>query len=324
MDISVIVPIYNVENYIERCLRSLFEQTKTDGVEFILVNDCTPDNSMKEAYKVIEEYFTLDVKVLENSENIGVSQSRGIATDCAKGEYVLYVDSDDWCEPSMLEMLYVKAVENRADVVVSDYYSVINNIKIYQKVEVSKDNIECLKLLLDGGFNPQLWNKLIRRSLIVDNDLYLNNKYIFGEDALIICKLLCFVEKISYLPNAIINYYNRDSSVSNNLTNEHLQSIVDVHNEMIEFVNNLINKEQNRYLESSIRWKKMHVKFFIIKKSEGKEQKDFAKIYPEVTPYIWGEFNRYGFHNKLVLWFASKGCIPLANCILNLIKQIKY
>ena len=98
MNISVIVPVYNVEKYIERSLRSLFEQTKTNEVEFIIINDKTPDCSIDIAKRIAKEYSSVDVKFFEMEQNGGSALARQEGTDNASGELRRNFDSDVWCE----------------------------------------------------------------------------------------------------------------------------------------------------------------------------------------------------------------------------------
>ena len=118
--VSVIVPIYGVENYIERCARSLFSQT-FKSVEFIFVNDCTKDGSMDVLSDVRKEYPEADIKVINLERNMGLPQARRAGVEQATGDYILHVDSDDWIEPDMLEILYERAVDTGADMVCCDW-----------------------------------------------------------------------------------------------------------------------------------------------------------------------------------------------------------
>lgn len=116
--ISVIVPIYNVKLYIERCVRSLMEQT-LENIEFIFVNDCTPDDSMDILHYVLEEYPKRreQIKIIEHETNRGISAVRNTGLKNATGQYIIYCDSDDWVEKNMYEKLLVKALETSADIV---------------------------------------------------------------------------------------------------------------------------------------------------------------------------------------------------------------
>ena len=105
--VSVIVPVYKVEQYIEKCVRSLMEQTMKEGIEFIFINDCTPDDSMQILESVVGEYPDRadQVVIWNNSSNVGVSESRRKGIELAKGEYIGWCDSDDWCEKEMFEKM---------------------------------------------------------------------------------------------------------------------------------------------------------------------------------------------------------------------------
>lgn len=123
MNISVIIPVYKVEKFVERCVRSIMNQTYTEGVECIIVNDCTPDDSMKIVEKLIADYTgTICFKLLYHKQNCGLAAVRNTGMSAATGEYILHIDSDDYCEPDMLEKMYSKAIEENADIVVADCY----------------------------------------------------------------------------------------------------------------------------------------------------------------------------------------------------------
>ena len=119
--VSVIVPVYNVEKYFDRCVRSLFEQT-LDDIEYIFVNDCTPDNSMVILQKIIEEYPNRKdaIHIINHEKNTGQSGARRDGMAIATGDYIIHCDADDWVELDMYENMYNKAVETNSDAVVCD------------------------------------------------------------------------------------------------------------------------------------------------------------------------------------------------------------
>ena len=106
MKLSIIVPMYNTEKYIERCARSLFEQTLT-GIEFIFVNDCSPDRSLLILKRIIDEYVdrSLVIRIIEHEKNMGLAVARTTGLNQAKGEYIIHCDSDDWIETDMYEVM---------------------------------------------------------------------------------------------------------------------------------------------------------------------------------------------------------------------------
>ena len=121
--VSVIIPVYNVEKYIGECGRSLFEQTLAE-VEYIFVNDCTPDRSMDVVRKIMEEYpqRAASVKIVDKPRNEGLPAARRSGLALASGAYIAHCDSDDWMEPDMLERMYKEAEAYEADAVVCGWF----------------------------------------------------------------------------------------------------------------------------------------------------------------------------------------------------------
>ena len=121
--VSVIIPVYNVERYIERCVRSLFEQTLID-MEYIFVDDCSPDNSINILESVLEEYPNRksQVKIIRHLENKGLPIARKTGIDNSTGDYIIQCDSDDWVDKDMYKAMYNMAVNTHSDVVVCGYY----------------------------------------------------------------------------------------------------------------------------------------------------------------------------------------------------------
>ena len=133
MLLSVLVPIYGVEKYIERCATSLFEQTLQDHIEFIFVNDCTKDNSVVKLLNLLKKYphRISQVKLLEHSRNRGLAASRQTALNHATGDYVLTVDSDDWLELDACEELLNSVRETKCDILMFDYIADYKRKHIY-------------------------------------------------------------------------------------------------------------------------------------------------------------------------------------------------
>jgi len=115
--VSVIIPVYGVEKYIERCIRSLFEQT-LDDIEYIFVDDCTPDNSISILRKVLSEYPNREkqVKILHHEKNKGLAQARQTGLKIASGEYIAHCDSDDWVDKDLYKIAHNKAKSESLDV----------------------------------------------------------------------------------------------------------------------------------------------------------------------------------------------------------------
>ena len=128
------VPIYNVENFISRCLESLFSQTYSN-IEYVFVNDCTPDNSMTILSDMLQKYPSRAtmVKIINNSQNHGIAIVRNTLLENATGDYILFVDSDDWIEKDMVINLVDKAASTDADIVGCDYYEDYHDNMVIRK-----------------------------------------------------------------------------------------------------------------------------------------------------------------------------------------------
>src|SRR5690554_2648299 len=165
--VSVIVPFYKAELYIEKCARSLFEQS-LGNIEYIFVDDCSPDNSLYILNQTISEYPTLreKIKIIRHETNKGVSQSRNTGLMATTGEYIIHCDSDDWIAPTMYEKMYNCAIMNDSDIVWCDYLTGTPKNMRYHKQSSKPSSEECIKNMLTGtGLKPHLWDKLVKKAI---------------------------------------------------------------------------------------------------------------------------------------------------------------
>lgn len=301
MDISVIIPVYNAAPFIEKCLVSLFSQTKSDEVEFILVNDCSSDNCIKIAQKVIMKFPQLNAKIIEHDVNRGVAHARETGMKNAVGKYIIHIDSDDWCEPTMLEELFRKANNEDSDIVVCDFWWDYHKYKNYSSESMPNNNIECVSRLLTGKNFTSLWNKLFRRSLVTENNIHFISGVNLGEDALFCYQTFFFAKKISYVPSAYLHYMQNETSLTHNKGNYTPQQI--------QVTDNLINffYEQgvSELFKQDIIRQKIFCKMSGLTTLKGDKRKLFINIYPEIDFEIFN--TKYPFHIKTLIYLSAKG-----------------
>lgn len=209
--VSIIIPIYGVEPYIERCARSLFQQT-LDDIEYIFVNDCTPDKSMEILNDVILDFPSRapHIKILKHEHNKGLPQARKTGLENATGRFVLHTDSDDWMDSDMCEKLLTKAEQDSCEIVVCDYKKVSSNQTVHVKECFSEDFfVELLKTTITGS----LCNKLISRSLFTDNEI-LFPTHPFCEDYVLTIQTSYYANHIGYVPEALYNYVCNPNSIT--------------------------------------------------------------------------------------------------------------
>lgn len=215
MTVSVIVPLYNVEKYIEKCATSLFEQTLKDNLEFIFVDDCCTDNSLNILTDIIAKYpqRSSSIKILHHNQNKGLAAARNTGYAAASGQYIIHCDSDDWVAPEMYECLLVKAEAEKADVVFCDYIGVYKHKQITFRQSTTNDPSAILSKLLDGTLHNGVWNKLIHRSLYEHLNMLWQDGVNMWEDVSIIPRLIYFAKKISYV-NKPLYFYNQTNPSS--------------------------------------------------------------------------------------------------------------
>lgn len=232
--VSVIVPIYNVEKYLEKCINSLLSQTLED-IQIILVNDGSKDNSGNIA-KEYEKNNKNRVIYVEK-ENGGLSDARNYGLKYATGDFIAFLDSDDYIEKNAYEEMYNKAIEENADYVECDFiWEFPNKIRV-DKQYPYKNKKEMLSFV-----RVVAWNKLIKRQLITDNNLEFP-KGLRYEDVEFTYKLIPFINKFAYVDKPFIHYVQREGSIAN-VQNERTAEIFTVLDNVIEFY-----KKNNIYEE---------------------------------------------------------------------------
>ncbi|HBN06310.1 MAG TPA: hypothetical protein DD434_11075, partial [Bacteroidales bacterium] len=209
MKLSIIIPVYNVEKYVEKCLRSCAEQDISfDEYEIIIINDGAKDNSLEIIERVAKDYNNITIL---SQENAGLSSARNKGLSIAKGEYVWFVDSDDWIDKNCLQNILSEVDGN--DVLVMGYIEAYDDISKNNIVDYKDKNINFGKcLLLSWFFFPaQLY--VFKRSFLLNNSLsfYLG---IFHEDSEFTPKMLYYADKIKILTKPIYYFYKRPNSIT--------------------------------------------------------------------------------------------------------------
>ncbi|MEE9328097.1 MAG: glycosyltransferase family 2 protein [Cocleimonas sp.] len=169
--ISVIIPLYNVEHYIDKCLQSVRDQTLSN-IEIICINDCSPDNS----HLIAEKHASVDprISLINHSENLGVGGARNSAIDIARADFIVFVDSDDYIKEDMLEKLWNASNNGEFDVICCGFIGTDDQGKILAEINYEPREISNIdnSLSIFSVFNPALWNKLWRKDLFTKHDIY--------------------------------------------------------------------------------------------------------------------------------------------------------
>ncbi len=238
--VSIIMPVFNAEKYIQKSIESLLKQTLQD-IEIIIVNDGSTDNS-KEIIQKYEEKYKDKIKYLEKG-NGGAADARNYAISNATGEYIAFLDSDDYAEPEMYEKMYNKAKEENSSIVECDFYWEYPHKK---RLDTGIIYTNKKDMLLYARVIP--WNKLIKRSILETNKI-LFPKGLKYEDVEFTYKLVPYCEKVSFIKEPLVHYVQRKSSVSYEF-NEKTRDIFTILDNVIDYYkSNQIYEEYKTQLE---------------------------------------------------------------------------
>lgn len=210
--VSVIIPIYGVEKYIERCVRSLFEQT-LDDIEYLFIDDCTPDKSIDILRQVLEEYPQRKKQVIIHrmERNSGQAKVREWGMRNATGEYVIHCDSDDWADKDMYRLMYEEAKRIDVDIVMCGY-KVTDGVRVLNESyhqQTNKNKI--LSNLLTLHETWSVWNKMCKRTLY---DKILYPSLDMGEDMVITIQIILNSQRIGVINKALYNYFYNIHSIT--------------------------------------------------------------------------------------------------------------
>lgn len=313
---SVIIPVYNVRNYIVRCVKTLMEQT-LDDVEFIFVDDASPDDSMVILRSVLGNYSQRqhDVKICTHPENKGLPAARNTGLAKASGKYIFHCDSDDYMELDMLSEMYRVAEKQNADIVWTDWYMSLSGSERYMAMPDFGTPEDAVKAMLSGGMKYNVWNKLVRHNLYTDNEINFPTGYGMGEDLTMI-KLFAFAKKTVHLPKAFYHYNKTNSTAfSQTYSDRHLVELRHNIDELTEFISGSFGTA----FDKELAFLKLEAKFPFLLSPDMKRIKVWKSWYPEANRYI-SENTYISGKNRMLQEWASRDwwlLVQLYNFIFN-------
>ena len=245
--VSILVPVYNTEKYLSKCLDSIMCQTLED-IEIIITNDGSSDNSQN----IIEVYAQKDSRIKYSyQENSGLGATRNIGIDMARGEYIAFLDSDDWVEPNCYEIMYQCAKKNDSDLVISDYFiDSLNHSTIYKHILRTKEQNIGDIMTITHAFS---WNKLYKRDMILKNQLSfpLRNDFENVEDQYFSIRCSFFANDIAYTQQPLIHYNVREGSIVNKYQKTLMYDCIELYRRNLQFFEEFNVKEKYiNYLNS--------------------------------------------------------------------------
>lgn len=287
--ISVIVPIYQTELYLKRCIDSILNQTFED-IEVLLVNDGSQDRSGL----ICDEYAEKDNRIrVYHKKNEGLSATRQFGIDHSEGVYSIFCDSDDWLDPNMLGVMYESAISESADVVICDMAFEYGDHSVVQNQDIKNTDPRSILHNLYYPINASVCNKLIRRSLYEAYNIHYDGKVEYAEDLYAMMQLYSHPVKSVYLPYSFYHYdrYSNSESITRIGDTQKIMSSIDLF--------------EKRFSKDELPLVKL--KCVVIKRlydQKHYKQEDLHNLYPEAHLFFVYEGLRYKNIEMLKLGFS--------------------
>lgn len=279
--VSILVPVYNVEKYIERCIVSLFEQSY-ENIEYIFVNDCTPDSSIDIIKRVVSKYPNRipQIKIVNHDKNKGIAATRNTAVNYSTGDYLMYVDSDDYVDRDAVKALVDKIEIEKADIVICDYY-VVDKITRFVENNVPLEKEIYIKALMTKQIAPSLWGKLYNAAYYKATRIQFYESQNYGEDYATIPRLVYYAHKIVKLQRPLYYYIQYNvGSYTKNITRDSIAQVVCADKILEDFFSNVPDKD--RYTEALI-LSKLRTKVNLLKMCDYDLFHEVNLLYPNLT-----------------------------------------
>lgn len=314
MKVSVIIPVYKVEAYVERCVKSLMEQTFPD-IEFIFVDDGSPDGSMDIVRRVSSEYKR-DVHILVHPENKGLPAARNTGLQECSGEWILHCDSDDWMEATMVEKLYNAAASEGADIAYCDYYLDFGGSRRRLGNPAFQDGETMVREgYFAGTAKFNVWNKLVRASLF--QGISFPEGHAMGEDMTMI-PLTARAARVAYVPEALYHYFKLNpGAYSNAYSEKHLEDV------LFNVKRTLESVRDYPFSEKDIAFFKLNVKLPFLMSGEREQFRLWKEWFPEANGYI-RENHFLPLRTRMVQLLAAKNLFFLVRLYCFAVDKVFY
>ena len=298
--VSILVPFYNVEKYVGRCVESLFTQTY-QNVEFIFVNDCSPDRSINVINEYIEKHHVADkCKIISHTKNQGICASRNDLLDSATGEYILFIDSDDYIDSDMVELLVEAAVRDNADISGCGYIEEYDDRSVEMPQVYTNDYVQMLKAITVLTLKGVMWKLLIRKSILDNNNIRFMPEKNMVDDYLFCCQVFYYSHRFTGVDRCMYHYIQFNPNNYSQRTFYNINHQAEAIRETEKFY-----KEKGVY---DLVKKELYIRKFIAKKALLMDKKcidvkKWREIFPESND-AWKELN-FSKGNQMIFRLAQ-------------------
>lgn len=299
-EISVIAPVYGVEDFIGRAAESMMKQTLTE-VEFIFIDDCTPDKSIDILREVVARYPERNVQILRHDKNLGLPAARNTGLCAARGKYIFHWDSDDYAEFDLLKNLYAKAESEGCDYVWCDWLLTFGTNSREMRQPDADSPREALSLVLSGSMRYNVWNKLVARSLYEENNIRFPEGFAMGEDMTMI-KLLAKAKRTGHVAKPLYHYIRTNSGAMTQVYSQrHLEQLQHNTAALCDYLRSEVTDDA---IIQELNWFKLNVKLPFLFSGRKSDMKLWSSWYNEADKYIMSN-RRQALRTRILQWTAA-------------------
>lgn len=298
--VSVIAPVYGVERFVGRAAESMMNQT-LDDVEFIFVDDCSPDGSIGIVEQLIAKHPRRNVRIIRHDINRGLPAARNTGLAAARGEYIFHWDSDDFAEPDMLRPLYEKAASEGCDYVWCDWYLTFGKNSRVMVQPTASTPREALSIALAGGMKYNVWNKLVARRLYTESGILFPEGRAMGEDMTMI-KLLAKATHVGHVATPLYHYIRTNSGAMTQIYSQ--KHLAELRLNTEELCNFLTSEMRDDDIAQEINWFKLNVKLPFLFTGRKADRMLWRTWYPEANKDIMSN-RRQALRTRVLQWTAA-------------------
>ena len=312
--ISIIIPIYNVERYLRQCIDSILAQTFTN-FELLLIDDGSPDGCPA----ICDEYAEKDARIrVFHKPNGGVTSARNKGLDNAKGNWIIYIDGDDWIEPTYVEELYNAAINNEADIAICGFRFVYEDgSSVIEHPTIWDDNKQASLNRYIASIWTTACGSIQKTSLYKDNGVQSPKHITFCEDFHLIVRLCYFAKKVVSIDRPLYNYRQQPSSIMHTLNEKKRAESLAAYIEIIDFFRK--HGETETY-KKVMAWRTIHASHYMT--YDPLRFEDFKNYYPDKKDYIW-DCPFIGSQKKVLIWLITHGYEPIAIVLIRFYKLLR-
>ena len=300
--VSILVPFYKVEQYVGRCVESLFTQTY-NNIEYVFVNDCTPDKSMEEVQKYIDKYQMVDkCKMIIHEKNLGISASRNDCLDNMTGDYFLFIDSDDYIDKDMVELLVEAALKENADISGCGYIEEFADHSVLHPQKYTNNHDEMMRAITLLTIKGVMWKLLVRSTIVTehrDEVRFIPDRNMV-DDYLFCCQIFYYAKRFAGVDRCMYHWIQYNP---NNYTHTSIFA-VDSQAAAIRKTEEFY-KEKGVYeiVKNELRQRKFISKLPLLLDSACFDVRGWRRLFPESND-VWKSID-FSVGNKIIFCLAS-------------------